>query len=106
GAYVPIDPVYPTERVAFMLADSWSGEGPAVLLTQERLLARLPALSEKVRTVCLDDHEPVAAAEGLPDQSPPGPENLAYVIYTSGSTGRPKGVAIRHGSAAAFVGWT
>ncbi|HWN45428.1 MAG TPA: amino acid adenylation domain-containing protein, partial [Thermoanaerobaculia bacterium] len=94
GAYVPIDPAYPAERVAFLLEDS----RPAVLLTQERLLGRLPPGGTRI--VLLDGE---AGEEGLVTLA--GPGNLAYLIYTSGSTGRPKAVAIEHRSAAAMVGW-
>ncbi len=91
GAYVPIDPDYPQERVAFMLQDA----GAPVLLTQSRLLGRLP--QHDGRVLCLDSEwEQVAHEEA---DNPPNlttPENLAYVIYTSGSTGRPKGVMNTH----------
>jgi amino acid adenylation domain-containing protein len=95
GVFVPLDPAYPKERLAFMLEDA---EVP-VLLTQESLLAGLPEHNAKV--VCLDSDR-----EAIAQQSPENPicltmpENLAYVIYTSGSTGRPKGVLISHGSTA------
>jgi amino acid adenylation domain-containing protein len=84
AAYVPLDPDYPTERLAFMLANA----GTPVLLTQARLLDRLP--SGATRLVALDDFD----SSGLPSDDlpfPGTPESLAYVIYTSGSTGRPKG---------------
>ncbi|HYO14894.1 MAG TPA: amino acid adenylation domain-containing protein, partial [Thermoanaerobaculia bacterium] len=96
AAYVPLDPSYPRERLAFLLEDALSGEAaPPVLLTQERLLDLLPALP--VRPLCLeagwsgngDDLELPAPPEVLPDHP-------AYVIYTSGSTGRPKGVVNTH----------
>jgi amino acid adenylation domain-containing protein len=95
GVYVPLDPAYPKERLAFMLEDA----AVPVLLTQEPLLAGLPVHDAKV--VCLDSDR-----EALAKQSPENPicltmpENLAYVIYTSGSTGRPKGVLVSHGSTA------
>ncbi|MES2936925.1 MAG: non-ribosomal peptide synthase/polyketide synthase, partial [Pseudomonadota bacterium] len=90
GAYVPLDPGYPSERLAFMLADA----KPAVLLTQEALLASLPA--HEVPTFCLDSQW-----DSLPlrDGNPPSttlPAHLAYVIYTSGSTGRPKAAGVSH----------
>src|SRR5215213_5951218 len=104
GAYVPLDPAYPEERLRLLQEDS----GAAVLLTQERLLGRLPVRAGRV--LCLDR---LAASEGAgraePEEAPlsPGvsPDNLAYLIYTSGSTGRPKGVAIRHRSAVALIAW-
>ena len=95
GAYLPLDPSYPAERLAFMLADA----RVAVLPTQERLAGRLPAGSARV--ICLDSppaREEPAGEPSLPPAAPSG-ENLAYVIYTSGSTGRPKGVVIPHAGA-------
>ncbi|HSF41611.1 MAG TPA: amino acid adenylation domain-containing protein, partial [Thermoanaerobaculia bacterium] len=91
GAYVPIDPAYPRDRQAYILADS----GARVLLSERALAGGLSAVG--VRTILLDEPGedlPAPQAGGLP----PGatPESLAYVIYTSGSTGRPKGVLVRH----------
>ncbi|MDZ7307315.1 MAG: amino acid adenylation domain-containing protein [candidate division KSB1 bacterium] len=91
GAFVPIDPAYPAERVAYMLVDS----GIRVLLTQQFLLGQLPPHPAQV--VCLDRDWPQIAVESggnLPNVTMP--ENLAYVIYTSGSTGRPKGTMLGH----------
>ncbi|HKV08204.1 MAG TPA: amino acid adenylation domain-containing protein, partial [Thermoanaerobaculia bacterium] len=96
SAYVPVDPAYPRERQAFILEDS---EAP-LLVTQERLLGRLP--ETRARIVLLDRVEERSAAP-LPPLA--GAGNLAYLIYTSGSTGRPKGVAIEHRSAVAFLSW-
>jgi amino acid adenylation domain-containing protein len=103
GAYVPIDPVYPEERVAFQLDDAQRGQTPAVLLTDEKTLPRMPALSQETQLVLLDGGPGDSGIFGKPHR--PTPDNLAYVIYTSGSTGRPKGVAIRHASAVAMVEW-
>jgi len=91
GAYVPLDPAYPKERLAFMLADA----GVAVLLTQERLLGRLPA--HEAHVICLDADWPAIAAEPVtsPTRATAG-QSLAYVIYTSGSTGTPKGTLVTH----------
>ena len=93
GVYVPLDPAYPNERLAFMLEDTEA----AVLLTQERLVAGLP--EHEARIVCLDSGWAAVARE-KPDNPVTSTmdENLAYVIYTSGSTGRPKGVLVSHGS--------
>ena len=95
GAYVPLDPEYPSERLAFMLADSGAG----LLLTQEGLRERSSAWGGK--TVTLESleqgpapHEEAAAGDSARDAV--SPDNLAYVIYTSGSTGQPKGVMISH----------
>lgn len=101
GAYVPLDPAYPKARLGFMLEDA----EVSVLLTQERLLTRLP--NDRARVVCLD-----TGWEAIVQQSEKNPisgvivGNLAYIIYTSGSTGRPKGVAIEHCSTVALLGWT
>jgi amino acid adenylation domain-containing protein len=95
GAFVPLDPAYPKERLAFMLKDA---QVP-VLLTQERLVAGLAEHDAKV--ICLDSGwETMARESGENPGSSTLPENLAYVIYTSGSTGQPKGVLVSHGSIA------
>jgi amino acid adenylation domain-containing protein len=95
GAFVPLDPAYPKERLAFMLKDA---QAP-VLLTQERLVAGLPEHDAKV--ICLDSGwETIAQESGENPGSSTFLENLAYVIYTSGSTGQPKGVLVSHGSIA------
>ncbi len=91
GAWVPLDPAYPADRLAFMLEDARA----SVVLTQERLLAELSLPAVKV--LCLDrDWQPVAQESPEPRSGGAGPDNLAYVIYTSGSTGRPKGVMVSH----------
>lgn len=91
GVYVPLDPGYPQQRLAYMLEDSQA----MVLLTQQRLADRLPRNGAHV--VCLDTD---CTAFATPRQENPHSdvmgENLAYIIYTSGSTGRPKGVMISH----------
>jgi amino acid adenylation domain-containing protein len=99
AGYVPLDPAYPRERLAFMLADARA----PVVLASERTAAALPDAGG-ARVLRLDD----SGDAGLPaSTAPPAvrPENLAYVIYTSGSTGRPKGVAISHASACSFLDW-
>ncbi|HXO19008.1 MAG TPA: amino acid adenylation domain-containing protein, partial [Thermoanaerobaculia bacterium] len=94
AAYVPIDPGYPQERIAWMLADA----RVPVLLTQSRL-APLPAPAG-TRVVALDVEGPAiyaAAADTPLEEVPPVPSSGgAYMIYTSGSTGRPKGVLVPH----------
>ena len=87
AAYVPVDPSYPADRIAYMLADS----GAPVLLTQERLAGALP--EHGARVVLLDGGEDWPASTEA-DEVPP--ESAAYAIYTSGSTGRPKGAAVPH----------
>ena len=92
GAYIPLDPSYPQERLAFMLRDS----GASLILTQSSLRESLPG---DCNVVCLDtDWRKIAEEESSNPDSNLNAENLAYVIYTSGSTGRPKGVEITHRS--------
>ncbi|WP_046269495.1 AMP-binding protein, partial [Pseudomonas syringae] len=92
AAYVPLDPAYPAERLAYMINDSQ----PAALLTQRDLRKRLPTLTLPV--VLLDDDQRTTFTErnDNPVVEALGVSNLAYVIYTSGSTGNPKGVMIEH----------
>jgi amino acid adenylation domain-containing protein/non-ribosomal peptide synthase protein (TIGR01720 family) len=95
AAYVPLDPGYPDERLAFLLADTRA----AVVLAHRRTRERLAALpvSRPFLLVCLDrDHAEIAAHGGAPLSHAVPAAALAYVIYTSGSTGRPKGVAVPH----------
>ena len=96
GAWVPLDPSYPPERLAFQIADS----GAAVVLAQLRLAPVLPLESPPI--LLLDGPAPPAAP--VP-QIHLEEKNAAYVIYTSGSTGRPKGVVVTHGSLAHMVRW-
>ncbi|HEX8988367.1 MAG TPA: amino acid adenylation domain-containing protein [Rhodocyclaceae bacterium] len=95
AAYLPIDPGYPADRIAFMVEDAKA----AVLLTHAALRERLPA--GPAVPILLDEWE-----WGGADAPPPAhvtPDGLAYVIYTSGSTGRPKGVCIEHRNIVAYV---
>ncbi len=91
GAYVPLDPQYPAERLSYVLVDT----AAAVVLTQERLVERLPAGSAP--WVCLDrDWDDIARQPGANLQHVTRPDHLAYCLYTSGSTGNPKGVGTEH----------
>src|SRR6185503_4076308 len=94
AAYLPLDPNYPRERLAFMLADA----GAAVLVTQGPLTGRLSAQALSGTTlVRLDADWPQVARQ--PASAPDvviDPSHPAYVIYTSGSTGTPKGVVVEH----------
>jgi amino acid adenylation domain-containing protein len=91
GAFVPLDPEYPSERLAYMLQDA----GAEVLLTQQVLLERLP--QHKAACMDLDSAWEELMAYSAENPNPLQiPGNLAYVIYTSGSTGRPKGVMLTH----------
>ncbi|MBX8484721.1 non-ribosomal peptide synthetase [Pseudomonas cichorii] len=88
AAYVPLDPDYPEQRIAYMLQDST----PSVLVSQHDVLGRVPQLT--IPLVLLD--EPITGRDDNPVIADLRPEHLAYVIYTSGSTGNPKGVMIEH----------
>ncbi|MET1081128.1 MAG: condensation domain-containing protein, partial [Pseudomonas sp.] len=90
GAFVPLDPDYPRERLAFMVEDS----GLRWLLSSAELLPRL-ALPVAVEVLCLEALELSAYPASAPEVDLQ-PLHLAYLIYTSGSTGTPKGVAIDH----------
>lgn len=91
GAYLPLDPALPEQRIGYMIQDA----GPRLVLTQRLLLNRLPAF--EIDYFCLDE-DPYALA-GRHCHNPLQrtlPEHLAYVIYTSGSSGKPKGTLIHH----------
>ncbi len=92
GAYVPLEPAYPADRVAYMMEDA----NVPVLLTQKRLLDKLPPC--KARVVCLDtDRDSLIGSQSTENLACKATlENLAYVIYTSGSTGKPKGAMNTH----------
>ncbi|MEU0768670.1 amino acid adenylation domain-containing protein, partial [Streptomyces albogriseolus] len=98
AAYLPLDPDYPAERIAAMLADA----RPAVLVTTTAALGRLPT-TETLTRLLLDDPATLAALREAPSPRPAGdaamrvlPRHPANVIYTSGSTGTPKGVVNTH----------
>jgi amino acid adenylation domain-containing protein len=101
GAYLPLDPGYPRERLLDMVQDS----APVVVLTQGSLAGQLAGLD--VPLLALD--EDAASWAGQPATDPERaaltPENLTYVIYTSGSTGRPKGVLMTHRGATNLLNW-
>ena len=91
GAFIPLDPVYPEERLAYMIEDS----SLSVLLTQSGLAERLKSYDAAV--IAVDGQwETIAKEEENNLSLEIDPDNLAYVIYTSGSTGRPKGTMLRH----------
>ncbi|NOK12218.1 non-ribosomal peptide synthase/polyketide synthase, partial [Corallococcus exercitus] len=98
GTYVPLDPAFPTDRLAYMVESS----GMPVLVSQRSLESLLPPHSARV--VLLDgDAEAIAAEDGSPLRDAVSPEAVAYVLFTSGSTGRPKGVQVPHGAVARFL---
>lgn len=97
GAFVPIDPEYPEERISFILSDC----GASVFLTQSHL--KIPADYEG-EVILLDRENDWAANQDNP-QTPARASDLAYVIYTSGTTGKPKGVMIEHHSLVNLCFW-
>ncbi|MEV4567554.1 amino acid adenylation domain-containing protein [Nonomuraea sp. NPDC049419] len=113
GAYLPIDPAYPSERTAYVIADA----GVVCLLTSDDLRERLPEFGispdgrDGVPVLVLDDpalDAEVAALDGAPlaqgeRTAPLLPEHPMWVIYTSGSTGRPKGVLVEHRAVVNFL---
>lgn len=97
GAYVPIDPNYPDERISLILEDA----DPAVVISENGLRHKLGARNQS-RVLCLDDvADPETGSTPLTEELAFG--NLAYVIFTSGSTGRPKGVQVRHHGLSTFL---
>ncbi|RKH92751.1 amino acid adenylation domain-containing protein, partial [Corallococcus praedator] len=91
GVYVPMDPAYPSHRLAFLLEDT----RVPVLVTREEIADELPSRGEQL--VCVDSDAASLSrqsSEDLPRLA--GGRNLAYVIYTSGSTGQPKGALVEH----------
>jgi len=98
GTYVPLDPAFPKDRLAFMLEDSRL----KFLLTQKKLMGELPAHGGT--TVFIEEEWNRIAQESMQDPPPnTRPENLAYILYTSGSTGKPKGVQVEHRSVVNFL---
>ena len=104
ACYLPLDPEYPPQRLALMVADA----GAALVLTTEALQPRLPAElgAEVLRPDGGEHGEPDPAAE-VPGSCPPRPpgDGACYLIYTSGSTGRPKGVINTHRALLNHVLW-
>ncbi|HKR96001.1 MAG TPA: amino acid adenylation domain-containing protein [Candidatus Angelobacter sp.] len=91
GAYLPLDPSYPAERLRFMIKDA----RPRVVVTKSTLSHSLPESMPQI--VCVDreaDEIGKESAENLHVEA--SPANTAYAIYTSGSSGRPKGVIVSH----------
>jgi amino acid adenylation domain-containing protein len=103
AAYLPLDPNYPAERLAFMLEDA----APRIILTKKELQAELSATQAEVLVLETKSKETVGYAEANLPAAELGlsAEKLVYVIYTSGSTGRPKGTAMAHHSMVNLIEW-
>jgi amino acid adenylation domain-containing protein len=99
GGYLPLDPLYPQERLANMLQHA----GARIVISQSSLLHLLPPCD--LRVICVDANADAISKSGDCNPSHPDASNLAYTLYTSGSTGRPKGVAIEHRSVTALSKW-
>jgi amino acid adenylation domain-containing protein len=98
GAYLPLDPGFPSQRLAYMLEDA----APALVLTQASIAACLP---EHVAPVWILEEAELTGYSLENPVTETGAHHLAYVIYTSGSTGRPKGVAVEHAGIVNRLQW-
>ncbi|MFF8196777.1 amino acid adenylation domain-containing protein [Streptomyces bobili] len=106
GAYMPVDPAYPADRIAYMCGDA----APVAVLATRATAAVVPARAD-TSMVLLDEPATATAIEALPSgtvddaerHAPLWTAHPAYVIYTSGSTGRPKGVLVSHAGVAGLV---
>lgn len=96
GAYLPLDPKYPKERISYMIDDSSVG----IILTSPDQTGEIPKTNAELFLVDLSDLESGRCEN--PDTEV-GANHLAYTIYTSGSTGNPKGVQIEHHSLVNYI---
>ncbi|QIR41935.1 amino acid adenylation domain-containing protein (plasmid) [Tolypothrix sp. PCC 7910] len=94
GAYLPIDPHYPAERIIFILEDAQ----PSLLLTQSHIKSQITQpLDQNCPTICIDTGWTLIQQQPKTTiHSSVTSDHVAYVIYTSGSTGKPKGVLVQH----------
>lgn len=100
GPYIPLDPAYPKDRIAFMLKDSQA----RAIVTMADLTGELG--DSTLKRILVDTQAEIIGSESSADlEGGAADTDLAYVIYTSGSTGVPKGVAIEHRSAGTLIHW-
>jgi len=100
GAYLPLDPAQPAERLAFLMED---GAVP-VLITQADLRGKFPVIWTQIIELETERETIEQQPKGNPARVAV-PENIAYVIYTSGSTGAPKGVMVQHLNVVSYLDW-
>ncbi|MFD0548919.1 amino acid adenylation domain-containing protein [Streptomyces rectiviolaceus] len=108
AAYLPVDPGYPADRIAYMLEDGQ----PMVVLTLAAVAGQVADAEADVPVIVLDDPDTAQVIAGQPEANPADEDrhgalllsHPAYVIYTSGSTGRPKGVVVSHRGVASVAG--
>ena len=109
GAYVPADPAYPEDRLAYVLQDSQA----AIVLTQKKFRNKVsPLLIQGTKIIALDTQRSEISkcvatlkAKSMEVRHEVKPNNLSYVIYTSGSTGKPKGVLVEHQALVNRIHW-
>lgn len=100
GAYLPLDPEYPKERIRYMLSNSQA----SLLLTEESVSQNVE--QAETPTFFVDrDQDLFSSQEATPVECHASSSDLAYVVYTSGSTGKPKGVAVEHMGVATLMQW-
>ena len=106
AAYLPLDPRYPADRLAYMLQDSGA---PLMIAHRNDLSAALAGDNPGLRTLYIEEEAPRPeegdATPSIALRSPARPGDPAYLIYTSGSTGKPKGVVVEHRNAVALLAW-
>jgi amino acid adenylation domain-containing protein len=95
--YIPLDPIYPKDRLALILEDG----NPALMITEKKLLESLPETDTK--NIFIEDYNAYKDYSGENADFTVTPSTVAYLIYTSGSTGKPKGVQLEHFSVVNFL---